>query len=107
MPSLVTFWPVLPRVTSGMGDAGGAARMESATDRAAPVAAAVFKKRRRLPPHDPSIVAPPRSNFARTTTPAARTPDPSWGAWRFIVSARRRLFNNHLGFLENRIRLSS
>ena len=55
MPSFVTAWPVLPRVT--VGTAGGAAASapnEGSTDAsAAPAAVAVFKKRRRLPPHVP------------------------------------------------------
>src|SRR3954453_9756530 len=59
MPSLVTFTPVLPSVTSGIGDFGGAARSESLAARTAPEAAVVLRNWRRLPPHEPSIVLPP------------------------------------------------
>src|SRR5258708_1368392 len=62
MPSRVTTWPVLPSVIVGNVGAA-AARARSAEPIAAaapaPVAAAVFRNRLRLPPHvpwDPSIV---------------------------------------------------
>src|SRR6476659_4001958 len=55
IPSLVAFWPVLPNVTRGTAALapGGAASSESAEASAAPVAAADWRKRRRLPPQDP------------------------------------------------------
>src|SRR3954464_2503121 len=60
MPSRVTTWPVLPSVIVGnVGAAATRDRSAEAIAAPAPVAAAVLRKRLRLPPHvpwDPSIV---------------------------------------------------
>src|SRR4051794_9571395 len=76
MPSFVTFWPVLPRVTFGSGSLApaGAASSALADASAAPEAAAVLRNRRRLPPQVPSIVSPLREKDQeeRSVTPARR-----------------------------------
>src|SRR4051794_187600 len=60
IPSRVTTWPVLPSVIVGnVGAAATRGRSAEAIAAPAPVAAAVLRKRLRLPPHepwDPSIV---------------------------------------------------
>src|SRR5690242_13300502 len=73
MPSLVTFTPVLPSVTSGIGDFGGAARSVSAEASATLEAVAVLRNWRRLPPHGPSIEPLPSETARprRRRTPAA------------------------------------
>src|SRR5262249_29885394 len=62
MPSAGACCPVLPRVTRGspVADTGGAAQVDSPAARAAapPVAAAVLRNSRRLPPLVPWIRAP-------------------------------------------------
>ena len=89
IPSFVTFTPVLPSVTSGIGDfAGGAPRAVPAEARATPEAA-TLRNSRRLSPHGVSIIHLPPKSLAPLDGRHAAAVDDRGGPSTSLTSLKR------------------